>query len=100
MSEENPTEITQEEESGTPTKQRALGFVNWKMALKNKGELRSTKGYALFDLEKYPITKPDAILLAAAKKAGGRAEIPVTLVVVVNSDPETAEEFDLDNLPE
>ena len=104
------TAIEQEEEQA-PVKNRAVAFVNFEIPLKDDpdtGEprvLKSSKGYAIFDTEAYPINKSDAILVKAAKAALAKGdkvcEIQATLRIVLNSDiADTADEFDLDSLPE
>ena len=61
-------------------KVETLGFVNWSIATKNGGELRSSKGFPIFNNPEYP-NPEEALLIEAAKKNGGMVELTMKVRV-------------------
>ena len=57
-----------------------LGFVNWSVKTKKGGELRSSKGFPIFDNPEYP-NPEEALLIEAAKKNGGMLELTMQVRV-------------------
>ena len=79
---------TRKPRTSAKAKQKCLGFVNWQV-----GNIRSRKGFALFDNEY--LTREDQALLDLAAQHGGSVTIKAELRISLNQEPK---ELDLSSI--
>jgi hypothetical protein len=70
-------------------KEKAVAFVNWQV-----GNIRSSKGFALYD-NQYA-TAEEKVLIALAEKHGGTVTIKAELRIVLNKEKPAS--YDLDSI--
>lgn len=78
------------------TKTKAIAFVNWAIPIKDDKELKSDKGFPLFQNPEYPNPKED-LLIALAKKHGG--SVTINMVATIRLNGGTPSDIDLDDIP-
>lgn len=78
------------------TKKKAVAFVNWSLPLSDGSYMKASKGFAIFQDERYP-NKHEDMLVALAQKYGGSVEVNLKCRVVINKSQDL-DEFDLDNI--
>lgn len=76
------------------TKNKAKGFVNWTTKMKDGTELKSDKGFPIFQNPDFPNPKED-LLLALADKHGGTVTITMEATIRLNGG--SPEEVNLDD---
>lgn len=75
-------------------KNNAVAFANWSIQKKDGSEIRSSKGFPIFQNPKYPNKKED-MLVELAKRNGGTVTLNMKVTISLNRG---SEEVDLDDI--
>ena len=75
-------------------KNNAVAFANWAIQKKDGSEIRSSKGFPIFQNPKYPNKKED-MLVELAKRNGGTVTLNMKVTISLNRG---SEEVDLDDI--
>lgn len=80
----------------TKEKVNAVAFANWELPLKaGKGTVKCSKGFPIFDNEKYPNPK-EAWLVDLAKRQGGSVTLKMNVTITLNEQTEMPADTDID----
>ena len=62
---------------------KAAAFVNWSLPMSDGTYVKASKGFTIFQNEKYP-NKHEDMLIALAQKHGGSVEVTMKCRIVIN----------------
>ena len=75
---------------------KAAAFVNWSIPMADGTYVKASKGFTIFQNEKYP-NKHEDILVALAEKHGGSLELTLKCRIVINKTKDIGE-LNLDDI--
>jgi hypothetical protein len=75
---------------------KAAAFVNWSLPMSDGSYVKASKGFTIFQNEKYP-NKHEDMLIALAEKHGGSVEVTMKCRIVINKTKDIGE-LNLDDI--
>jgi len=77
-------------ENTTEDHKKAAAFVNWSIPMADGTYVKASKGFTIFQNDKYP-NKHEDMLIALAQKHGGSVEVTMKCRIVLNRTKDIGE---------